>query len=186
MRLEKRSFGMENRNPADLARALYAALLAGDRDQLDALLQQGEALVVATGAQCDVSSNAVRVDREVGGRGEPFGFVEERDRGRRRQCAQPIHVLILEVERLLAGSEDAQLGRLEVEPNTPIGPGETRAVRLRVTSKLFADERIVPTHAPQQFIAGLLRFQKAEGAQQMVLVRSNIIPTEFGQLASTR
>jgi len=78
------------------------------------------------------------------------------------------------------------VGRLEVEPNTPIGPGETRAVRLRVTSKLFADERIVPTHAPQQFIAGLLRFQKAEGAQQMVLVRSNIIPTEFGQLASTR
>ena len=77
------------------------------------------------------------------------------------------------------------VGRLEVEPNTPIGPGETRAVRLRVTSKLFADERIVPTHAPQQFIAGLLRFQKAEGAQQMVLVRSNIIPTEFGQLAST-
>ena len=49
------------------------------------------------------------------------------------------------------------VGRLEVEPNTPIGPGETRAVRLRIVSKLFADERIVPTHAPQQFIAGLLR-----------------------------
>jgi 2-(1,2-epoxy-1,2-dihydrophenyl)acetyl-CoA isomerase len=29
---------MESRNPADLARALYAALAAGDRDQLDALL----------------------------------------------------------------------------------------------------------------------------------------------------
>src|SRR5712675_480069 len=38
MRLEKRMFGMESRNPADLARALYAALTAGDRDQLDALL----------------------------------------------------------------------------------------------------------------------------------------------------
>jgi len=31
-------FGMESRNPADLAHALYAALTAGDRDQLDALL----------------------------------------------------------------------------------------------------------------------------------------------------
>ena len=29
---------MENRKPADLARALYAALATGDRDQLDALL----------------------------------------------------------------------------------------------------------------------------------------------------
>jgi ketosteroid isomerase-like protein len=29
---------MENRKPADLARALYAALAAGDRDQFDALL----------------------------------------------------------------------------------------------------------------------------------------------------
>src|SRR5207244_8769983 len=53
--------------------------------------------------------------------------------------------------------------RLEVEPNTPIAPGETRAVRLRMASKLFATERIVPTHAPQQFIAGLLRFERAAG-----------------------
>ena len=88
-----------------------------------------------------------------------------------------------EQEMAKAGPRDF-VGRLEVEPNTPIGPGETRAVRLRMTSKLFADERIVPTHAPQQFIAGLLRFQKAEGAQQMVLMRSNIVPTEFGRLAS--
>ena len=29
---------MEKRSPADLARALYAALAAGDREQLDALL----------------------------------------------------------------------------------------------------------------------------------------------------
>ena len=29
---------MESRSPADLARALYAALAAGDREQLDALL----------------------------------------------------------------------------------------------------------------------------------------------------
>ena len=32
---------METRAPADLARALYAALAAGDRDQLDALLHPG-------------------------------------------------------------------------------------------------------------------------------------------------
>src|SRR6266702_6655950 len=37
-RSEKGIFGMEKRSPADLARALYAALAAGDREQLDALL----------------------------------------------------------------------------------------------------------------------------------------------------
>ena len=82
-----------------------------------------------------------------------------------------------------AGPRDF-VDHLEVEPNSPIAPGETRAVRLRMRSKLFGLERIVPTHAPQQFIAGLLRFEKAEGGQQMVVMRSNIIPTEFGQLAS--
>ena len=76
------------------------------------------------------------------------------------------------------------IDRLQVEPDTPIAPGETRAVRLRMVSKLFALERIVPTHAPQQFLAGLVRFEKADGGQQMVVMRSNIVPTEFGQLAS--
>jgi 2-(1,2-epoxy-1,2-dihydrophenyl)acetyl-CoA isomerase len=38
MSLEKEDRGMEHRKAADLARAFYAALAAGDRDQLDALL----------------------------------------------------------------------------------------------------------------------------------------------------
>jgi 2-(1,2-epoxy-1,2-dihydrophenyl)acetyl-CoA isomerase len=36
--LENEEYGMEHRNAADLARAFYAALAAGDRPQLDALL----------------------------------------------------------------------------------------------------------------------------------------------------
>jgi methane/ammonia monooxygenase subunit B len=74
--------------------------------------------------------------------------------------------------------------RLQVEPDTPLNPGETRTIRLRMVSPIFQLERIVPTHAPQQFIAGLLRFEKSDGGQQMVLMRSNIVPTEFGTLAA--
>lgn len=84
-----------------------------------------------------------------------------------------------------AGPRDF-VDRLEVEPNEPIGPGETKGVRLRMVSKLFELERIVPVDAPQQFIAGLLRFEKAEGGQQMVLMRSNIVPTSLGNLVSQR
>lgn len=87
-----------------------------------------------------------------------------------------------EQEQAKAGPRDF-VGRVDVEPNTPIGPGETRQIRLRMSSKIFSGERIVPVNAPQQFVAGLLRFDKADGGQQMVLLRSNIIPARYGTVA---
>ena len=86
-----------------------------------------------------------------------------------------------EQEQAKAGPSEF-VGRVDVEPNTPIEPGTKRELRLRMSSKIFSTVRIVPTHAPQQFVAGLLRFEKAGGGQQMVLLRSNIIPTELGTL----
>jgi methane/ammonia monooxygenase subunit B len=88
-----------------------------------------------------------------------------------------------EQEQAKAGPREF-VDRVTVEPNTPIAPGETRQIRLRMSSKIFSTERIVPVHAPQQFVAGLLRFEKAGGGQQMVLLRSNIIPTQYGTLTS--
>ena len=86
-----------------------------------------------------------------------------------------------EQEQAKAGPSEF-VGRVDVEPNTPIEPGAKRELRLRMSSKIFSTVRIVPTHAPQQFVAGLLRFEKEGGGQQMVLLRSNIIPTELGTL----
>jgi methane/ammonia monooxygenase subunit B len=81
-------------------------------------------------------------------------------------------------EQAKAGPHDF-VGQLEVEPNAPIPPGETRELTLKMTSPVFAEERLIPMHDPQQFIAGLLRFEKAGGGQQLVVARSSVIPTQF-------
>lgn len=83
-----------------------------------------------------------------------------------------------EEEQAKAGPRD-YVGRLEVEPNTPIAPGETRELTLKMTSPVFAGERLIPLRDPQQFIAGLLRFENASGSQEMVVVRESVIPTQF-------
>jgi methane/ammonia monooxygenase subunit B len=77
-----------------------------------------------------------------------------------------------------AGPHDF-VGRLEVEPNGPISPGETKELTLRMSSPALSDERLIPLHDPQQFIAGLLRFESASGQQQMIVVRESVIPTQF-------
>ena len=77
-----------------------------------------------------------------------------------------------------AGPHD-YVGQLEVEPNSPIAPGETKELTLKMTSTVFSEERLIPLHDPQQFIAGLLRFENAQGNQQMVVARSSVIPTQF-------
>ena len=66
-----------------------------------------------------------------------------------------------------------------MEPNGPIAAGETKELTLKITSKIFSDERLIPLHDPQQFIAGLLRFENAQGGQQMVTLRTSVIPTQF-------
>jgi methane/ammonia monooxygenase subunit B len=77
-----------------------------------------------------------------------------------------------------AGPRD-YVGQLEVEPAGPIAPGQTRELTLKMTSPVFSEERLIPMHDPQQFIAGLLRFENAQGGQQLVVARSSVIPTQF-------
>jgi methane/ammonia monooxygenase subunit B len=81
-------------------------------------------------------------------------------------------------EQAKAGPHDF-VGHLEVEPAGPIGPGQTRELTLNMTSPVFAEERLIPMHDPQQFIAGLLRFENASGGQQLVVARSSVVPTQF-------
>jgi len=77
-----------------------------------------------------------------------------------------------------AGPHD-YVGQLEVEPNTPIAPGETRELTLKISNPVLTDERLIPLKDPQQFIAGLLRFEDGGGKQQLVTVRESVIPTQF-------
>jgi len=77
-----------------------------------------------------------------------------------------------------AGPRDF-VGQLEVEPGAPITAGETKDVTLKISSTILSDERLVPTRDPQQFIAGLLRFENSQGNQQLLVVRSAVVPTQF-------
>ncbi len=71
------------------------------------------------------------------------------------------------------------VGELSVEPNTAIAAGDTQNVVLKIKSGLFAEERLIPEHDPQQVIAGLLRVANAQGQQELVTVKSTVMPTEF-------
>ena len=77
-----------------------------------------------------------------------------------------------------AGPHD-YVGQLEVEPNTPIAPGETRDVTLKMTNPILTEERLIPLRDPQQFIAGMIRFDDSEGKQELVTLRESVIPTQF-------
>jgi hypothetical protein len=48
-----------------------------------------------------------------------------------------------------------------------------------MTNPILTDERLIPLRDPQQFIAGLLRFENALGKQEMVTIRESVIPTQF-------
>ncbi len=81
-------------------------------------------------------------------------------------------------EQAKAGPKDF-VGALTVEPNSPIAAGETKEVTLKIVSTIFSTERLIPTHAPQQFLAGIVRFENAQGGQELVTVRTGIVPTQF-------
>jgi methane/ammonia monooxygenase subunit B len=81
-------------------------------------------------------------------------------------------------EREEAGPADF-VGQLKVEPDGPIAPGESRKIALTMTAGIFDEERLIPLHDPQQAIAGLLRFENAQGRQDQVTVKSVLVPTEF-------
>ncbi len=83
-----------------------------------------------------------------------------------------------EQEQAAAGPREF-VGVLAVEPNDPIAPGETKDLTLTISNTLFGTERLIPLSAPQQFIAGVFHFENPQGEQELVTVRSGIIPTKF-------
>ena len=83
-----------------------------------------------------------------------------------------------EHEQAAAGPRDF-VGPLNVDPNVPIEPGETQELRLSISSTLFGIERLIPLSAPQQYIAGVFQFENAAGDQELVTVRSSLVPTRF-------
>lgn len=83
-----------------------------------------------------------------------------------------------EAEQAKAGPREF-VGPLEVEPKDPIAPGETKDLTLTISSMIFSTARLIPLKDPQQFVASVLRFENAQGGQQLVTVRSGIVPTQF-------
>jgi methane/ammonia monooxygenase subunit B len=71
------------------------------------------------------------------------------------------------------------VGQLNVEPDGPIAPGESKKLTLKMTAAIFDEERLIPLHDPQQAIAGLLRFENAQGRQDLVTVKSVLVPIAF-------
>ncbi len=83
-----------------------------------------------------------------------------------------------EQEQAKAGPRD-YVGSLQVQPNESIAPGETKDLTLTVESKIFSTARLIPLRDPQQFVGAVLQFQNAQGGQQLVTVRSGVVPTQF-------
>ena len=83
-----------------------------------------------------------------------------------------------EQEQAAAGPRDF-VDPLDVAPNVPIGPGESQNLKLSISSTIFGVERLIPLSAPQQYIAGVIQFENATGEQELVTVRSSVIPTRF-------
>ena len=83
-----------------------------------------------------------------------------------------------ETEQAKAGPRDF-VGPLKVEPQAPIAPGETKDLTVTIASSIFSTARLIPLNDPQQFVAALLRFENAQGGQQLVTVRSGVVPTQF-------
>ena len=71
------------------------------------------------------------------------------------------------------------VGQLQVEPDAPIEPGETAKLQLKISNPLFDEERLIPLHDPQERIAGLLRFTDAQGQEDLVTLKTDLVPTEF-------
>jgi methane/ammonia monooxygenase subunit B len=71
------------------------------------------------------------------------------------------------------------VGQLLVEPDGPIQPGESKDLTLKMSNEVFLQERLIPLHDPQQLIAGLLRFQDDQGKEELVTLKSVLVPTEF-------
>jgi methane/ammonia monooxygenase subunit B len=82
-------------------------------------------------------------------------------------------------EDLAAAGPSDYVGQLMVDPDGPIAPGDSQSITLKMSNEVFLQERLIPLHDPQQLIAGLLRFQDADGKQELVTLKSVLVPTEF-------
>jgi methane/ammonia monooxygenase subunit B len=82
-------------------------------------------------------------------------------------------------EELAAAGPADYVSKLTVNPDGPIAPGESRRVTLTMKAEIFQQERMIPLHDPQQLIAGLLRFSDAQGREDIVNLKSILVPTEF-------
>ena len=82
-------------------------------------------------------------------------------------------------EELASAGPSHYVGPLEVEPSTPIAPGATQKVTLKMKSGVFEEERLIPLHDPQQLIAGVIRVDDGAGREQFVTLKSVLVPTEF-------
>lgn len=83
-----------------------------------------------------------------------------------------------EAEQTKAGPREF-VGPLKVEPEGAIAPGETKDLTLTISSPIFSTARLIPLNDPQQFVATVLDFKNTQGAQQLVTVRSGVVPTQF-------
>jgi methane/ammonia monooxygenase subunit B len=83
-----------------------------------------------------------------------------------------------EAEQAKAGPREF-VGPLKVEPEGAIAPGETKDLTLTISSPIFSTARLIPLNDPQQFVATVLDFKNTQGAQQLVTVRSGVVPTQF-------
>jgi methane/ammonia monooxygenase subunit B len=82
-------------------------------------------------------------------------------------------------EDLAAAGPSDYVGQLMVDPDGPIAPGDSQSITLKMSNEVFLQERLIPLHDPQQLIAGLLRFQDTDGKQELVTLKSVLVPTEF-------
>jgi len=102
-------------------------------------------------------------------------------------CPVSLKQYIMAMTTFVNGDKDAMtaagpsdyVGQLAVDPDGAIAPGETRKLTLKMSNEVFLEERLIPLHDPQQLIAGLLRFQNAEGKENLVTLKSVLVPTEF-------
>ena len=98
-----------------------------------------------------------------------------------------VNRLIVGMATFVTGGEQEQakagpseyVGALEVEPQGAIPSGETKDLTLTVSNPIFSTARLIPLNDPQQFVAGVLRFENAQGEQQLVTIRSSVMPTKF-------
>ena len=82
-------------------------------------------------------------------------------------------------EEIAAAGPSEFMGHLAVEPDGPIAPGQTKDLTLKMSNEIFLSERLIPLHDPQQAIAGLLRFKDEQGKEELVTLKSVLVPTEF-------